>query len=130
MSSEVKAEPAKASTTTEPTNVWDQAVAQWRSKHQTAEDHPALFCAQVLRLYHDEVTETQEQSTQDIEALQSDIAALGEGFTGMEKHLSCVMDEIKRQAPKTTTTLIPLPLVIFVATCTLLAGFCLGRAFS
>jgi hypothetical protein len=130
MSAGAKAEPAKPTSPPEPTNVWDQAVAQWRAKHKTSDDHPALLCAQILRLYHDEATATQEQGVQDIEALHSDIASLGEGFTGMEKNLSWVMDELKRKSPKSTATLVPLSIVIFVSTCTLLAGFCLGRAFS
>lgn len=130
MNSEAKPDPPGPGSPTESRDGWDETIAQWRAKHQTPDDHPALLCAQILRLHYDETTAAQEQRAQEADAIRSDIASLGEGFTGIEKNLLWVMDELKRKPAKPTATSIPLSIVLFVTACMLLAGFCLGRAFS
>ena len=107
---------------------FEEAVAEWRSRHRLAEDDAVLLLVELFRLHQRHWDEIRRRELPSFEQFRSDIAKLSEAAKTFQKDSAAVLEVMRSQPPKRPRPRVSLSIATVSAILALLAGILIGRA--
>ena len=107
---------------------FEEAVAEWRSRHRLAEDDAVLLLIDLFRLHQRHWDELRRRELPSFEQFRSDIAKLSEAAKTFQKESAALLEVMRSQPRRRTRPRVSLPVATVAAILALLAGFLIGRA--
>ena len=108
---------------------FEEAVAQWRSRHRLAEDDAVLLLVDLFRLHQRHWDELRRRELPSFEQFRSDIAKLSEAAKTFQNDSAALLKEIRSQPRRETRASVSLSIAIVAAILALLAGILIGKAW-
>ena len=108
---------------------FEEAVAEWRSRHRLAEDDAVLLLVELFRLHQRHWDELRRRELPSFEQFRSDIAKLTEAAKAFHQQSAALLEAIRSQPIRGAKHRLSLWVATAAAILALLAGFLIGRAF-
>ena len=107
---------------------FEEAVAEWRSRHRLAEDDAVLLLVELFRLHQRHWDEIRRRELPSFEQFRSDIAKLSEAAKAFQKDSATLLEVLRSQPRRGSSPRVLLSVATVAAILALLAGFLIGRA--
>lgn len=108
---------------------FEEAVAQWRSRHRLAEDDAVLLLVELFRLHQRHWDELRRRELPSFEVFRSDIAKLSEAAKAFQKDSAVLLEVMKSQPHRGARPRVSLSAATVATLFALLAGFLIGRTW-
>ena len=107
---------------------FEQAVAEWRSRHRLAEDDAVLLLIELFRLHQRHWDEIRRRELPSFEQFRSDIAKLSEAAKAFQKDSAALLEALRSQPRRGPRPRVSLSVATLATILALLAGFLIGKA--
>lgn len=107
---------------------FEEAVAEWRSRHRLAEDDAVLLLVELFRLHQRHWDELRRRELPSFEQFRSDIAKLSDAAKTFQKNSAALLEVMRSQPRRGARPRVSLSIASAAAILALLAGFLIGRA--
>jgi len=108
---------------------FEEAVAEWRSRHHLAEDDAVLLLVELFRLHQRHWDEIRRRELPSFELFRSDIAKLSEAAKTFQKDSAILLEVMRSQPRRGARARVSLSSAATATLLALLAGFLIGRAW-
>ena len=108
---------------------FEEAVAQWRSRHRLAEDDAVLLLVELFRLHQRHWDELRRRELPSFELFRSDITKLSEAARVFQGQSASLLDAMRSLPRRGQGARVSLSVATAAAILALLAGFLIGRAW-
>lgn len=109
---------------------FEEAVAEWRSRHRLAEDDAVLLLVELFRLHQRHWDELRRRELPSFEQFRSDIAKLSDAAKVFQRDSATLVDVLRWQPRRGAGARrrVSLSVATVAVVLALLAGFFIGRA--
>jgi len=107
---------------------FEEAVAEWRSRHRLAEDDAVLLLVDLFRLHQRHWDEIRRRELPSFEQFRSDIARLSEAARIFRTDSAALLETLRSQRRNGPPTRVSLSVATAAVILALLAGLFIGKA--
>jgi hypothetical protein len=109
---------------------FEEAVAEWRSRHRLAEDDAVLLLLELFRLHQRHWDEIRRRELPSFEQFRSDIAKLSEAAKAFQRDSTALLEVLRSQPPRGASRRVSLSVATVAVILALLAGILIGKALT
>jgi len=108
---------------------FEEAVAEWRSRHRLAEDDAVLLLVELFRLHQRHWDELRRRELPSFEQFRSDIAKLSEAAKTFQKNSAALVEVMRSQPRRGASRRVSLSVATVAVILALLAGILIAKAW-
>lgn len=115
---------------TPPPNSLDrfqQAIAEWRQKHQLREDEPLLLCLELFSIHQQQWDAIRREELPSFAEFRDSLLQLSKETSAFQRQSADLMEELRRYKSATRLVAPSVMGLLLTATFALLAGILIGR---
>ncbi len=107
---------------------FEEAVAEWRSRHRLAEDDAVLLLVQLFRLHQRHWDAIRRRELPSFELFRSDIAKLSEAAKAFQRDSNALLEVLRSQPRRAASPRVLLSVATVAVILALFAGVLIGMA--
>ena len=108
---------------------FEQAVTEWRQRHQLREDDAVLLLVELFRIHQQHWDEFRRRELPSFEQLRTDITKLTEAAPAFQQQSATLLEKLPKAMPQRRRLTVTWPAALFAALAAGLGGYLLGRAW-
>lgn len=108
---------------------FDEAVAEWRGKHQLREDDAVMLLVELFRIHQRHWDEVRRREIPSFEQFRADMAKLAEAARTFMGQSAALLELLRGQSLTHPSARVTRAAAIFATMAGLLAGYLIGRAW-
>src|SRR4249920_3658294 len=106
---------------------FEQAVTEWRQRHQLREDDAVLLLVELFRIHQRHWDELRRREIPSFEQFRADITKLVGAAQTFQQQSAALLEALRTQSPASRAARITRAAAIFAALAALLAGYLIGK---
>ena len=107
---------------------FEEAVAEWRSRHRLAEDDAVLLLVELFRLHQRHWDAIRRRELPSFEQFRSDIAKLSDAAKVFQRDSATLLEVLRSQPRRGTRPRVSLSVATVAVILALFAGILIGKA--